>query len=315
MPIFLHELVFFWSGYFSPRSLNKKGTYAFLFDKLKRLGIPWLIITFVLGPYVTVPLEYVFFLKEQGKILILPLAESTVAWFPQELIVFNIVFAFACGEGWKPKIKCPTLFSFFGMSLTLGVLAGVITIFLPFDASLFNVPAGWVYYPSYVVYFFGGALAQTNNWMDAIKDKSRLVIYCWAIASVVTYVAVIIVVREHGEYLGLVLGYFINYVLDVAIGIPISLAVTVFFHDFINRKFAVTLFFSKAMYTAYLIQEIVPNWLTIKCWILVLGAIGSDGQGGGLEFAGWIFRSVMALILNWTLGYAIVSIPGFSQVL
>ena len=70
------------------------------------------------------------------------------------------------------------------------------------------------------------------------------------------------------------------------------------------------------MYTAYLIQFTVPNWLAIKFWILVLGAIGSDGHiGGGLEFAGWIFRSVMALILSWTLGYAIVSIPGFSQVL
>ena len=320
---FFMSLFFFWSGYFSPRSLNKKGTYAFLFDKLKRLGIPWLIITFVLGPYVNGSLVYVFFLKEQYQgisyLSIIPLANSSVAWFPQELVVFNIVFAFACGEGWKPKVKCPSLLSFFGISLTLGGLAGVISIFIPFEAELFNVPSGWFWYPSYVVFFFGGALAQTNNWMDSIKDKSRLAIYCWAIASVVglvTLVVVQLVLKEDGEYLPPLLRQFLYKLTQVAIGIPISLAVTVFFHDFVNRKFAVTPFFSKAMYTAYLIQFLGPNWIAIKCWILILGAIGSDGHiGGGLQFAGLMFRSVMALILSWTLGYAIVSIPGFSQVL
>ena len=44
------SLFFFISGYFTPSSFDRKGRHAFVYDKLKRLGIPFLGFTFVLGP-------------------------------------------------------------------------------------------------------------------------------------------------------------------------------------------------------------------------------------------------------------------------
>ena len=42
--------MFFIGGYFTPSSVKRKGSRVFMKDKLKRLGLPFLAYTFVLGP-------------------------------------------------------------------------------------------------------------------------------------------------------------------------------------------------------------------------------------------------------------------------
>ena len=46
------NMFFFYSGYFVPKSFDKKKGHDFLFDRVKRLGIPFTVYTYVLGPYV-----------------------------------------------------------------------------------------------------------------------------------------------------------------------------------------------------------------------------------------------------------------------
>jgi len=46
-------LFFFISGYFSPSSLERKGRFAFLQDKFRRLGQPFVFFLFVMGPLLT----------------------------------------------------------------------------------------------------------------------------------------------------------------------------------------------------------------------------------------------------------------------
>jgi glucans biosynthesis protein C len=41
---------FFFSGYFVPASVDKKGIRAFLGDRVKRLGLPFVFFNHVLGP-------------------------------------------------------------------------------------------------------------------------------------------------------------------------------------------------------------------------------------------------------------------------
>ena len=45
-------IVFTDSGYFVPKSLDKKGTHEFLFDRAKRLLIPFVVYNFFLGTFV-----------------------------------------------------------------------------------------------------------------------------------------------------------------------------------------------------------------------------------------------------------------------
>lgn len=46
------NMFFFYSGYFVPKSFDKKKGYEFLFDRVKRLGIPFTVYVYILGPYV-----------------------------------------------------------------------------------------------------------------------------------------------------------------------------------------------------------------------------------------------------------------------
>ena len=60
--VFLMTTFFFLSGYFSPRALKKRGPGAFLFERAKRLAIPFSVFAFVLFPYVLIPLFMMPFL-------------------------------------------------------------------------------------------------------------------------------------------------------------------------------------------------------------------------------------------------------------
>merc|ERR1711865_794289 len=75
-----------------------------------------------------------------------------------------------------------TLFGFLLISLMIGTVTGIISLFFPPSDSFSGVPTFFKNYFSYILFFFGGAIAQRNNWMDDIKVKrSRIAIYTWMI--------------------------------------------------------------------------------------------------------------------------------------
>ena len=320
------SLFFFFSGYFVPKSFDKKGTYVFLVERAKRFGIPVVLMGFVIVPYCLFGFGYLFF-NQGDEPFVRPLFNFNVTWFLLQLIVFGIAYAFACGNGWSPKISCPSLWGFFGIATVLGLTSGVTIMFFPVDGSVINTPQFWSQYPTYVVFFFGGALAQRNNWMEAIKTKSRLAIYLWAIISILGIWAVFAAKLLLLPFWSMTL--IQGLVIVGQCGVSISLAVTVFFMDYVDKSYFFTDFFSKSMYTAYIIQSVFPILAATKCWILVLeatdnveyiNATDSDPaywyiENGNLALPGFLFTSVITLIIIWPMAYSIRSIPGFSQVL
>merc|ERR1719319_408780 len=80
------SLFFFISAYFSPKSLDRKGRFWFMYDKMKRLGIPTFAWYFGLGPLLVFigtkmlgrPSEY-----EYGP-------SSGPPWFILWLLIFNV---------------------------------------------------------------------------------------------------------------------------------------------------------------------------------------------------------------------------------
>ena len=85
------SLFFFVSGFFTPSSYDRKGRRAFLRDKAKRLGLPFLAYLFVFGPLLDL------FISEA-----MTSAEHTYhyapdpgpPWFLAWLCLFN--FCYAC---------------------------------------------------------------------------------------------------------------------------------------------------------------------------------------------------------------------------
>ena len=60
--VFMMAVLFFVAGYFVLLSLMKKGTWEFIKGKLKRLGLPWAIITVLVLPV----LDYIHYSQVNG---------------------------------------------------------------------------------------------------------------------------------------------------------------------------------------------------------------------------------------------------------
>lgn len=323
-------LFFFYSGYFVPKSYDKKGRYDFLFDRVKRLGIPFVVYTFLLGPYLQNGLTHVFF----GLDFPTETHNCGPTWFLNTLMTFSIIYAFACGENWSPKIDCPSLLGFFGFSVLTGAMTTIVLLFANGSDFFFGIPMFWQDFPTFPIYFFGGAIAQRNNWMDNIRQMSRLAIYSWAVAAFALSTCAVLFYSANfltsppssGEYVvvQMITGLIYKGILQVGI----CLALSVFFMDHCNKKYWCTPFFSKSMYTAYIIQFAAPMLIGLKVLFLILEATGNVAYkddstsiasmyitNPNLIFPGWLLISGITLLIDWPLAYAIRSIPGFSEVL
>ena len=129
-----------------------------------------------------------------------------------------------------------------------------------------------------------------------------------------------------GEFV--VIMFMTGVIYKEILQVGLCLAVTVFFMDHCNKKYWCTPFFSKAMYTAYILQT-VPVMIGLKVLLVISEPTGnvaynSDDATGNwsmyitnsnLIFPGWLLVCVIALLIDWPLAYAVRSIPGFSEVL
>jgi len=323
------NLFFFLSGFFVPESFDRRGTYGFLMERSKRLGIPFVLYSFFIGPFIDVEFQYLFLYKGGDERFPNFVLKEGVTWFLLHLMVFNIVYAFACGKGWSPTISCPSFWGFLAIAAVLGLISGCLSmVFEPGEFAI--VPLFWNEYVSYFAFFFGGAIAQRNHWMEDIKEMSRTKIYRWAIASVISIPVVFGGVAQSGVFWAqwLCSGFF---VFGGLCSVSFSLAVTVFFMDHMDKSYWFADFFDKSMYTAYILHLAFPLQAATKCWILVLEAtnnivyVDNEAQGiagiyyyienSSLVLPGFLFVAVVGLIITWPLAYAIRSIPGFSKVL
>ena len=122
-----------------------------------------------------------------------------------------------------------------------------------------------------MIFFFAGALAQRNDWMTSIKDMSRVFVYTWAVAGIALFITVCMFLEDNTT--GWQFRFFMGVVWKGFLCMGLSLAVTVFFMDCCNKKFKyLTPFFSKAMYTAYIIQYAFPIIAASKCVVLIFDA-------------------------------------------
>ena len=244
-------------------------------------------------------------------------------WFLNQLMIFSIVYAFGCGEQWNPSINCPSLLGFFIIGVIIGTFTGILLLFTDSGGDFLGVPGFFANYPSYVPFFFAGATAQRSDWMASIKNMSRFRIYLWALSVIVMHCTLTIIFGFYNvppSWVQLERGIIWKGLMCMSN----SLAVTVFFMDYGNRKYKyLTPFFSKAMYTAYIIQYAFP--MIIGGWsvVRIFDATGNIEYVNGapyisndnLIFPGWLLCCVITLSIVWPLSYAIRSIPGFSQVL
>lgn len=299
-----------------------------MFERVKRLGIPQVIFSFLIGPFILDALRYWLWerIDEDNAVFRPRLINEGPTWFLQQLIVFGILYSFVCKKGWSPKMECPTLFGFFLWSLVIGTITGISMMFHK-NLVYFGVPNFFRDYPQFVFFFFGGCVAQRNGWMEELKtNRSRIAIYTWLVLGLPIWVGRAYLstsgVLNDSTYL------FVDGLLSNGLmAMGNSLGVTIFFMDFVNGSYWCTKFFAESMYTAYIIQYI-PDMFSLRCWFWVLQSIdgiamttNEDGTiyyeytNANLIIPGFLLVASITMIILWPLAYGIRSIPGFSKVL
>ncbi|WFR59473.1 acyltransferase family protein [Anaerocolumna sp. AGMB13025] len=171
-------VLFLLSGYFIPKSYDKKGAKQFLHNRLIRLGIPVLLYTLVLHPFIM----YVLLGKTWDRPLFFDyyfhyiirldfIGSSGPLWFAFALLLFNcfyVLYRSLTKSRRIPKEKnLPPLKAVIGIIALISLCAYLIRLVQPIDTSIINMQL--CFFSQYIVLFTLGIEAGRYDWFSKIS--------------------------------------------------------------------------------------------------------------------------------------------------
>ncbi len=201
--VFAMPVLFFVAGYFALRSLEKKGTRAFLKDKVLRLLVPWALAVLVFMPLVLYSKgdpavrpfssywpSYLGGFGTQLSIL-LPESNQSVYWFVSLLFAVFVLFAVAhaATRRWHTRHPLSSVEASSSSSLLMPlVIFGVLTSLAYFVSLLLAPDTAWLvlgpflqFEPTRLVLFIGyfalGVYAQSHGWFAGGKSLGHLAVW------------------------------------------------------------------------------------------------------------------------------------------
>jgi surface polysaccharide O-acyltransferase-like enzyme len=180
---------FLLAGYFTPRSLERKGAKNFLFDRLIRLGIPILVYTTIILNFNRWFLSVFYRGVPFGIGDIILVYHPSHLWFLQLLLIFAAIYVLFRALASRASIqplrpyadRFPPDACLFACIGVLTVLTFVERLIWPVGEAIFlNLQAG--FFVHYVFCFFVGVLAYRGDWFQRLpKGQARR----WGIMSLV----------------------------------------------------------------------------------------------------------------------------------
>lgn len=264
---FLMGFFFMISGYFTPGSYDRKGTWHFLKDRLLRLGIPLLFYIIFIDP----AMGYTIALSTEGfngsflNYLTLYTGNYRVLgsgplWFLEVLLIFNCAYVL-----WRRLVKSANIESKIPgnktiaiFALTLGIVTFIVRIWLPSGWSFEPLNLEIPFFPQYIAMFIAGLIAYRGNWfLQMPKETAKL----WFRISVVLlmlfpfllglYMATGDLIRHYG---GFYWQAFIYALWEQFTGIAIIIALSGIFREKYNAQGRFLEAMSKSAYTVYVIH-------------------------------------------------------------
>jgi surface polysaccharide O-acyltransferase-like enzyme len=180
---------FLLAGYFTPRSLERKGGRKFLIDRLIRLGIPILVYTTVIRNL------NIWVLRAQYRGVPFRIGDLQLVydpghlWFLQALLIFAVLYVLSRSLEARTSIQPLQLYpDTFPPDATLAICIGVLSVltFLerlvwPVGKAIFaNFQAG--FFVHYVFCFYVGVLAYRGDWFQRLSQAQAR---RWGILSLV----------------------------------------------------------------------------------------------------------------------------------
>jgi glucan biosynthesis protein C len=219
--VFMMPVLFFAAGYFALPSLEKKGVWEFLKDKVKRLLVPWALAVLIIlplalydqpvnpiRPFWSYRLSYVSSFQVQLRFTQAPMGPTTQAiyWFLSLLFALFVVFAlvYTLSRRWRRGASLPAARpatsgnSVFVTLVVFGLLtsAGYFILLLLFpDSSWFTLHMFLEFQVTRLVPYAGcftfGVYAQSKGWFAEGKPLGSLAL--WGAISAALAVAYLLV--------------------------------------------------------------------------------------------------------------------------
>jgi peptidoglycan/LPS O-acetylase OafA/YrhL len=179
---FFMGLFFLVAGYFTPDATEKRGARGYLMERALRLGVPFLVYGFVIGP-ATIALAR----SAQGRPFLATLFnlwgrgvfENGPLWFAEALLIFSLAYlawrAIAARLRSAPRRAKARAFPSNGAlaaaALATGAAAFALRLVWPVGTQVLGLQLG--YFASYVVLFAAGCAAASFRGLNTATDQQR----------------------------------------------------------------------------------------------------------------------------------------------
>ncbi|MDD3846965.1 MAG: acyltransferase family protein [Syntrophorhabdaceae bacterium] len=236
------------SGYFTPGSLDRKGTRAFVKDRFIRIGIPLAIFALFIRPTMVYLLKWDTLSSQYSyleNIFLMKNAAPGPAWFLEVLLVFSLAYAVwrvAARSGRRGRnegLPFPANGMIVLFIIILAAFTFVMRIYLPSEKQIFHLRLG--NYAEYVAFFFVGILAYRNQWIDKLTDAAGKQWTVITVTAVCVYIFFIVQAWSSGESLsflrgGLSLKALAATYVGTFIAVGSSISLVYLFRTFLNGQ-------------------------------------------------------------------------------
>jgi surface polysaccharide O-acyltransferase-like enzyme len=301
---------FLLAGYFTPRSLERKGSKNFLLDRIIRLGIPLLVYTtliinlnvyMITKWYLEVPFQFVWG-YQPGHL-----------WFLQLLFLFALIYVIF--KLFKKEATClenralPSDGIIWVTVIVLSIFTFMMRLAYPIGETILNVHPGHITH--YIFAFFIGIVAYRGNWFQRLTNaKGKR----WGYVALITlpFFFVIFIfggALEGDANLAKFLGSFTWQAMAYAtwesiMMVSIIIFLLYFFREKFNRTGARLAMMAASVYTVYIIHQTVLFGMNI---VFLNVAIPS--------FLKFFVVSLIGVPLCFGLAYLIRKLPYAKRVL
>lgn len=309
---FFMGLFFFLSAYFILPSLARKSTLKFMLDRLKRLGIPLIVYSFLLTPAILTVVHWgdgvdfvgYAFHREQW-------IQVGVLWFTLALLIFSALYCvlYATGTVKKQSLRLPGDWQIAAFAIGLGIISFIIRIYFPVGWTLqpFGFQPG--HFTQYIALFTLGIVAYRNQWLEALtyaRGRKWLFVALGVllIGFPGMYSLKIILKSDLDAFLGgLTIESFASAVWEQFMGISIILALLGMGKSVWTRQGGLLKAMSRSAYAVYIIHPLVLVTASVVLKDFALPSLVKFVLAGG-----------SAVLLSFVAGAVLVRIPGVKEV-
>ena len=258
---FFMSLFFFVAAYFTPISLDSKGTRRFIRDRLIRLGIPLLVYFFLLNPSVMYMTLY-FKDKVQSGYPEFMMNEALrytcwgPLWFVCSLLIFTSVYLLAVKLiRRKSTIAWPGNKRIFVFIIGIGLLTFLLRILNPLGNDLLGLQIA--YFPLYIAFFIFGVQAYRGNWLIKLEERQARLWFRIALVFILALPAILVLggaLSGQADAFkgGLTVQSLIYCLWEPFLCVGISMKLLVLFRNRFNSTSPITARFSQSAYAAYI---------------------------------------------------------------